>query len=188
MSIEDVQQCFRVLARRERLVAELAILAGMRPGEIFALTWGRLAATYADIRQRVYRGIIDTPKTSLSIRQAALPEGLLREIEAWRAVSLVTDDDAWVFPSEKLTTPMSKDNCWNRNIKPRFAKAGLAWANFQVMRRTHSTLMGDLGVDGKLVADQCGHTLDVSQNVYRQTPVASRLPAVNELEKKLLVM
>ncbi len=33
--------------------------------------------------------------------------------------------------------------------------------------------MGDLGIDGKLVADQCGHTLDVSQNVYRQTPVAS---------------
>jgi integrase len=56
------------------------------------------------------------------------------------------------------------------------------------MRRTHSTLMGDLGVDAKLVADQCGHTLDVSQNVYRQSPVASRLPAVNQLERKLLVM
>jgi integrase len=66
--------------------------------------------------------------------------------------------------------------------------AGLAWANFQVMRRTHSTLMGNLGVGGKLVADQCGHTLDVSQDVHRQTLVASRLPAVNELEKKLLIM
>jgi integrase len=188
MGIEDVKECFKVLAPRERLVVKLAILAGMRPGEIFALTWGRLTATSVDIRQRIYRGIIDTPKSSLSVRQAALPEGLLREIEAWRVVSLVTVDEAWVFPSENLTTPMSKDNCWNRNIKPKFAKAGLAWANFQVMRRTHSTLMGDLGVDGKLVADQCGHTLDVSQNVYRQTPVASRLPAVNQLEKKLLVM
>lgn len=188
MDIADVQTCFRVLEQRERLVVKLAILAGMRPGEIFALTWGRLSETYADIRQRVYRGIIDTPKTSLSVRQAALPEGLLREIEAWRAVSLVTDDDAWVFPSEKLTTPMSKDNCWNRNIKPKLAKAGIAWANFQVMRRTHSTLMGDLGADRKLVADQCGHTVDVSENIYRQSPVASRLPVVNELEKKLLVM
>jgi integrase len=188
MGIEDAQECFRVLEPRERLVVKLAILAGMRRGEIFALTWGHLTATAVNIRQRIYRGIIDTPKSSLSVRQAALPEGLLREIEAWRSVSLVTDDDAWVFPSEKLTTPMSKDNCWNRNIKPKLAKAGLAWANFQVMRRTHSTLMGDLGVDGKLVADQCGHTLDVSQNVYRQTPVASRLPAVNQLEKKLLVM
>ena len=83
---------------------------------------------------------------------------------------------------------MSKDNCWNRSIKPKLAKAGLAWANFQVMRRTHSTLMGDLGIDGKLVADQCGHTLDVNQNVYRQTSVASRLPAVNKLEEKLFIM
>jgi integrase len=53
------------------------------------------------------------------------------------------------------------------------------------MRRTHSTLMGELGIDGKLVADQCGHTLDVSQSIYRQSPVASRLPAVNQLEISL---
>lgn len=188
MTIKEVQICFGVLDLRERLIVKLAILAGMRPGEIFALTWGHLMATYVDIRQRIYRGIIDTPKTNLSIRQAALSDGLLIEIEAWRSASVATGDDDWVLPSEKLTTPLSKDNCWNRNIRPKLARAGLAWANFQVMRRTHSTLMGDLGVDGKLVADQCGHTLDVSQNVYRQTPVASRLPAVNELERKLLIM
>jgi integrase len=187
MNLKEVQICLSVLAQRERLVAKLAILAGMRPGEIFALTWGRLMATHADIRQRVYRGVIDTPKTDLSIRQAALPEGLLWDIEAWRAVSVVTWSDAWVFPSERMT-PMSKDNCWNRNIKPKLNRVGLGWANFLVMRPTHSTLMRDLGVDGKLVADQCGHTLDVNQNVYTQSPVESRLPAVNQLEKRLLVM
>jgi len=108
-------------------------------------------------------------------------------MEAWRAVSAVTRSDAWVFPSERLT-PISKDNCWNRNIKPKLDKVGIGWANFLVMRRTHSTLMRDLGVDGKLVADQCGHTLDVNQNVYTQSPVESRLPAVNQLEKRLLMM
>lgn len=76
----------------------------------------------------------------------------------------------------------------NRNIKLKLAEIGLGWANFQVMRRTYSTLMGDLGIDGKLVADRCGHTLDVTQNVYRQTPVASRLPVVNQLEEKLLTI
>jgi integrase len=140
-----------------------------------------------DIRQRVYRGAIDTPKTDQSIRKAALPEGLLREIEAWRMVSLVTRDDAWVFPSERMT-PMSKDNCWNRNIKPKLKSVGMGWANFLVMRRTHATLMNELGVNGKLVADQLGHSLDVNQNVYTQSPVESRLPAVNQLEKSLLVM
>ena len=45
-----------------------------------------------------------------------------------------------------------------------------------------------LGVDGKLVADQLGHTLDVNQNVYTQTPVEIRQVAVNELEKSLQVI
>jgi len=187
MNLKEVQLCFAVLDQRERLIAKLAIMAGIRPGEIFALTWGRLTTTYVDIRQRVYRGAIDTPKTDQSIRKAALPEGLLREIEAWRMVSLVTRDDAWVFPSERMT-PMSKDNCWNRNIKPKLKSVGMGWANFLVMRRTHATLMNELGVNGKLVADQLGHSLDVNQNVYTQSPVESRLPAVNQLEKSLLVM
>ncbi|HTF65038.1 MAG TPA: tyrosine-type recombinase/integrase, partial [Edaphobacter sp.] len=138
MTIKEVQICFAVLGQRERLIAKLAIMTGMRPGEIFALTWSRLTSTYVDIRQRVYRGAIDTPKTDQSIRQAALPEGLLREIEAWRSVSIVTRDDAWVFPSERMT-PMSKDNCWNRNLKPKLESVGMGWANFLVMRRTHAT-------------------------------------------------
>jgi integrase len=69
MTMKEVQICLAVLRQRERLIAKLAIMAGMRPGEIFALTWGRLTSTYVDIRQRVYRGgnryaedgSIDTP-------------------------------------------------------------------------------------------------------------------------------
>jgi integrase len=53
------------------------------------------------------------------------------------------------------------------------------------MRRTHATLMRARGVDGKLVADQLGHSLDVNQNVYTQSSVENRLPAVNQLEKSL---
>jgi integrase len=102
MTIKEVQICFGVLNQRERLIAKLAILAGMRPGEIFALKWGRLAATHADIQQRVYRRKVDTPKTDNSYRLAALSEGLLREIEAWRRQQTVsTDGEAWVFPLER---------------------------------------------------------------------------------------
>jgi len=187
MNMKEVQTYFSVLELRERLIAKLAILAGMRPGEIFALKWGQLTATYADIRQRVYRGTIDSPKTNQSVRKAALSEGLLREVETWREFSVETRDGAWVFPSERMT-PLSKDNCWRRSMQPKLAKAGLGWANFLVMRRTHATLMKALGVDGKLVADQLGHSLDVNQNVYTQSPVENRLVAVNQLEKSLLVM
>ncbi len=173
MTMKEVQTYFGVLDQRERLIAKLAVIAGMRPGEIFALTWGQMTATYADIRQRVYRGLIDTPKTETSMRKAALSEGLLAEIELWRLRALEISDDAWVFPSERMT-PLSKDNCWRRLMCPALAKVGLEWANFLVMRRTHATLMKALGVDGKLVADQLGHTLDVNQNVYTPSPVEIR--------------
>jgi integrase len=185
MSMSDVQICFGALERRERLIAKLAILAGMRPGEIFALTWGRLTATHADIRQRVYRRKIDTPKTDHSYRHAALSEGLLLEIETWRALAVDTRDEAWVFPSERMT-PLSKDNCWHRIMRPALNKVGLVWATFQVMRRTHSTLMKQIKADPKLVADQLGHTLDVNQNVYTQSPVESRAVIVNQLERLLI--
>jgi integrase len=184
MNIAEVQKCFIVLAERERLIVKLAILAGMRPGEVFALRWPRLTATYPDIRQRVYRGLVDKPKTDQSLRKAALSRILLGDIESWR--SKAVDLDGWVFPSEAMT-PMSKDNCWRRNIQPHLAKAGLGWVNFQVMRRTHATLMKGLGEDGKLVADQLGHRLDVNQNVYTQSPVESRIDMVNRLEKTLLI-
>jgi len=85
-------------------------------------------------------------------------------------------------------TPLSKDNCWRRSVYPKLKLVGLGWANFVVMRRTHATLMKARGVDGKLVADQLGHSLDVNQNEYTQSPVESRLAAVNQLEKTLQVM
>jgi integrase len=186
MTIGQVRIHFSVLPQRERLIAKLAVLAGMRPGEIFALKWGRLKEAYADIRQRLYRGKLDTPKTDKSTRKAALSQGLLEEIENWRMSAIITDDEAWVFPSERMT-PISKDNTWHRIMQPKLRAVELEWANFQVMRRTHSTIMKQLGVDPKLVADQLGHTLDVNQNVYTSTSVELRQIALNELEGSLLV-
>ncbi|HTR34970.1 MAG TPA: hypothetical protein VMH80_03655 [Bryobacteraceae bacterium] len=49
--------------------------------------------------------------------------------------------------------------------------------SFQVMRRTFLSHEA-VGVDPKLVADQLGHTLDVNQNVYTQSPVETRLVIV----------
>src|SRR5258708_27928070 len=95
------------------------------------------------------RQCLISPKTDNSTRQAALSEGLLGEIEAWRMMAIETRDDAWVFPSERMT-PLSKDNWWNRVMHPALKKVALEWATFQVMRRTNATLMKALGADGKL--------------------------------------
>jgi integrase len=185
MNREEVQKLFAELATREQVIARLAVLAGMRPGEIFGLTWARMEAQYADIRQRVYRGDVDSPKSSHSVRWAALSDGLLQAIREWKSVSLNTNPEAWVFPSEKGTTPLLKDNCWRRHFAPQLKAVGLGWVNFQVMRKTHNCLMKDLDVDPKVRAEQMGHTVDVNENVYTQTSLARRREAVNRLETML---
>ena len=97
-------------------------------------------------------------------------------------ISIDTNPDAWVFPSEKLTTPMAKDNCWRRSFLPKLKPVGLAWANFQVMRRTHASLMRELDVDPKIVADQLGHSVDVNLNVYTKTSIGLRKKALDTME------
>lgn len=186
MKSEEVSKCFAVLDLRERLIVQLAIIAGMRPGEIFGLTWARVGSDYADIRQRVYRGQIDTPKTVQSVRYAALSEGLLAGLREWREQCFDARPEAWVFSSERRT-PLSRDNIMRRIVRPRLATVGLGWVNFQVMRRTHSTLMNNMGIEGKLVADQLGHSLDVNQNVYTQSPVERRKVALDQLETALVM-
>src|SRR5437899_11665466 len=151
---------FPVLEVRERLVCMLATIAGMRPGEIFALKWHHVRTDHIEIEQRLYRGKIDSPKTNQSKRSVALSQGLQSKMAEWRLVSGDPGPEVWVFPSETLKTPMSKDNCWRRWIAPRLSAAGLGWVNFQVMRRTHASLMRELEVDPKIVADQLGHSVD----------------------------
>jgi integrase len=185
MTDKEVQQCFQALPLRERLIVKMATVGGMRPGEILALQWKHMGEGVADVRQRLYRGNLDVPKTQKSKRLVGLSDGISADIAEWRRVSPSVEPDAWVFPSETLKTPLTRDNVWRRSILPRLQEVGLGWVNFQVMRRTHATLSNKLKVDPKLVADQLGHNLDVSQNVYTVPEVMRRRDAVNLLEAAL---
>jgi|SRR5579872_5205389 len=188
LTLEQVRLVFSVLDVRERIIAGLAILAGMRPGEIYALRHSHIERGHADIRQRIYQGKIDTPKTFNSRRWAGLGDGLSEWLQLWLHTLPEQGPDAWVFPSKTGSTPIRHDNCWKLHFLPRLKAVGLDWANFQVMRRTHATLLDDLGVDPQVRADQMGHTVDVNQNQYTRSSLERRRAAVNQLEKALGVM
>jgi integrase len=185
MTLEEVNICLKSLATRERLIVKLAILAGMRPGEILGLRWKAVGDGHCDVRIRVYRGDIDTPKTHHSLRNVALSESVIGDFAAWRQLCPDTRPEAWVFASERNDTPLWRDSLWRRCIQPCLEKVGLEWANFQVMRRTHSSLMNELMVDPKLVADQLGHTVHVNQNVYTKAALHRRQKAVKLLDEAL---
>jgi len=93
-----VAQLFHALEVREALIAKFAVIAGMRPGEYSSVY------TWQDRRAQVP-----------PVVPARCPGGGVRQsIEDWRPASGNPEPDEWIFPSEKGTTPMTKDNCWRR--------------------------------------------------------------------------
>jgi hypothetical protein len=135
-----VKRCLEVLDLRERLIVKLAIIAGMRPGEIFGLTWGRLSGPMPRSCSGFTVAISIRRRPTSRCGKRHFPGGLAAEIEAWRefavdagpdgvGVSFGTDDTA--LEGQLLETAHSAP----------LAKVGLGWANFLVMRRTHASVM-----------------------------------------------
>ncbi|MDX1980388.1 MAG: tyrosine-type recombinase/integrase [Bryobacteraceae bacterium] len=187
MTGKEVEQYIGVLDMRERVIAHLAIFAGMRPGEILGLQRKHVShdGKAVTIEQRVYRGDIDTPKTASSKRAVAsgpVTAALLAEWMQW----VGEDGDAWVFASEGGNTPIWRDNIWYRYMKPKLEPIGLGWANFQVLRRTHASLGHEAGVDPKVAADQRGHGIGVALDVYTKAALSKRAQAAEQLENAVL--
>jgi len=89
MNMKEVQMLFGALDQRERLVAKLAVMAECVRRD-FCVDLGNPASV---LRRYSAEGLPGNHRLAknLSIRsQAALPEGLLRDIEVWRMMAVST--------------------------------------------------------------------------------------------------
>lgn len=59
--------------------------------------------------------------------------------------------------------------------------AGLAWVNFAVLRRSHSTLHKQRKSDLKVIADQQGHGMRTHLEEYVQSGLAERKAEASKL-------
>jgi integrase len=184
MTKEQVRLALSVLDLRERIIFLLAVLVGMRPGEILALRWARVDSQMIEIAQRVYRGLPDDPKTERGKRQAALPPDLAGEVDGWRDISPDTGPEALVFPLNAARTCRVTIFCGG-TFRRKLDKTGLGWVNFQVLRRTQVSLGHKEGVDPKVAADQRGHAIGVAIDTYSESGLESRREAVTRLEDAL---
>jgi integrase len=187
MNKEEVEHYITSLKQRESVIAHLAIFSGMRPGEILALQRRHIGDGCRQLRvdQRIYRGDIDTPKTTSSTRTVAIPPKTAHQLREWMEV-VGGSPNAWVFASENEKKPMWRDNVWYRHMKPLLDPIGLGWGNFQVLRRTHASLGHDAGIDPKVAADQRGHGIGVAIDVYTKAALSRRAEAAEQLENAVL--
>jgi integrase len=181
LTLQQTQQAINALQLRERLIVKLAVLCGMRPGEIVGLQWNDVKEQTITIQRRIYRGSVDTPKTRNSYRTIALPNSVMSDINEWRE-QRNNDATDWLFPSEK-NTPLWANTVFYDYIRPAWEPLGLGWANYQVMRRTAVTLLNQTAnADPTIIASMLGHTVDVSLNTYNQVGIARQRQAVQKLD------
>jgi integrase len=188
MSKEQVRLALSVLDLRERIIFRMAVFDGMRPGEILAIRLGNIGSSGVNIDQRVYRGNLDTPKGrkgKRTAREVALSPGTLAELRAWKHDLKDQSSGGLLFPSER-DTPLSRDNLWRRSLQPVLEKVHLEWATFQVMRRTNASLSKKAKIDAKVAADQRGHGLGVSLEVYTMSDLEQKIDAVTRLESAVI--
>lgn len=178
---EEVHTYLEAFDLREKLIARLAIFEGMRPGEILALRWKSVTGGIIRVEERVYKRKFNTPKNGKT-REGAISDGTLALLKQWAEVAQDPSPDGFVFPPEKVTTPISLDNLWRRNMRPALEAIGMEWATFQVLRKTNVSLSKKAGVDPKVASDQRGHGLGVSLEVYTSSDLEQKRAALRALE------
>lgn len=178
-----------------------AAMTGMRPGELYALTWpdvdldrGRII-----VRASHHRGRVGTTKTG-KIREVPIGAELAKALRAHRQ-RLVRDQHpalstGLVFPASEEGTRLTPDGThaskgWHRG--PDATRAHLARASkrarlpivvtMQVLRRTANTLLVGAGVDRLVVRAIIGHTTEAMTAHYYGAPDTEKAHAVARLEK-----
>jgi len=116
----------------------------------------------------------------------ALSDGTLADLRLWLQVARSPAGDPFIFPSENPASPLDMGNLWKRSFSPRLKEVGLEWATFQVLRRTNATLSKKAGVDAKVSADQRGHGVGVSMEVYTISDRQQKREAVQKLESMVI--
>ena len=173
-----------------RAMVGLAMLSGLRRGELFALRWQDIdeRSRVLTVRESVYDGIFDTPKTEAGVRQLPLSDAALGFIGGWKERAGRTGAGDLVFATS-TGKAISPNNVLRRAMFPACETLGLPHATWLTFRRTYSSWSHDKGVPGKVVAQLMGHAnVDTTLNVYTQVLDGALRAAVDKIGGELFTI
>ncbi len=170
--------------RQEALIT-LAVMTGLRQGELLGLRWADVDLDAATLRvnyQLNHRGELAQPKTRAARRAMRLPAPVVEVLRAHRVRQLEErlragewwEDNDFVFCSHRpwprpAGTPLGHRNV-ARDFKALLKQAGLPDIPFHGLRHTAATMMLARGVGIKVAQTRLGHaqiglTLDTYSHV-----------------------
>jgi integrase len=164
----QIRQLLPELTKPCSTVVQLAVLTGLRIGEILALRWKRvdLLRRTIEVAESYSDGEFGTPKTRSSNRVIPVSGFLRGLLKSHRAKAKRTAPDDLVL-CMRSGAPLSQKNLYNRVLGPacdRIQQPRVSWDSF---RHTHATLLTEVGESIKTVQAQLGHSdLQTTLNTY----------------------
>jgi integrase len=179
----QIRQLLAVLPEPCRTLVLLAVLTGLRIGELLALRWKHadFLRGAIEVRESVCEGKFGTPKTRSSRRDVPM-SGVLREaVLAHRARCGSLNLVALLFASG-AGTPLNPKNLLRRVLQPACKKAGVPLVSWHSFRHSHATLLSETGESLKTAQAILGHSdLETTLNVYTHAIPASQRRAVEKV-------
>lgn len=178
-------------------IIAVALLTGMRRGEIFGLRWQDvdLDAAALQVRQALVeaggRRVFSQPKSGAGARRIDLPGGAVDALRKHRAAQaqdkllLGPDyaDHGLVF-AQWNGKPLHPHNFITRTYPRLLEKAGLQRIRFHDLRHTHATLMLARDVHPKIVQERLGHSsITVTMNTYTHVLPGLQREAARKVEE-----
>jgi integrase len=175
---EQVRALFDELEEMYRTMVLLAVLSGLRRGEIFGLRWKCVSFQEGSIivSEANYEGHAAAPKTRASCRKVFVDAVVIDALTNLRP-SLHRPEDL-VFHTGRGTA-LNPNNVLNRVLHPACKRAGIPVVSWHNFRYTFATWANPTGESIKALQSQLGHTDQrLTLNVYTQPmPEAQKLLA-----------
>jgi integrase len=171
-SVEEVQRILASAPEPYNTFYWLAVETGMRAGELCGLRVNDfdLERGLVSVRQSVWRGKFQSPKSENAVRCFALSSRLLAHIadclKRWKP------NEKGLLFATRNGTPWDSNLLVKRKLYPLLDSLGIARGGLHAFRHTNSTLMDRLGVPVKVRQQRLGHS-DPALTLGIYTHVAS---------------
>jgi integrase len=189
---DQVSQLLKAAAgdRLEALYV-LAVMTGLRQGELLGLKWSDidLQKRVLSVRRTLYElnGKIETgePKTDKGRRQVDLPVLAVSALQRHRAAMMVEGHRAAVYVfCDSEGNPLRKSNLINRSFRPLLTAAKLPRIRFHDLRHTAATLLLLAGENPKVVQERLGHaTISITLDTYSHVLPTMQREAADKLDR-----
>jgi len=182
-SADQVRMLLKVLTEPCASVVAVAVLTGLRIGEILALRWKRIDLRHAtlEVAENYSMGDFVSPKTKSSWRVIPISSALRRVLEDQRGRVNPANPEELVFQTPQ-GTPLNDKNLYSRGLAPACDQIGQPRVSWHSFRHTHQTLLHDNGASLKTSQAQLGHSdLETTLNLYTHTVPDSQRQAVERV-------